>query len=556
MRYSAVDDRNFHFRPRIRPLPACEDTRGVSIWRRKQWLRHYSEASPARSGCRIDDSHASPVHTFVNQKPLQPVRPDSCRADPQTSSAWVQVIVLSLKELFSVDMTREGSVAILGGGIIGLSIAYYLSQDPQYNGRIVIVDSADRLLESASGYAGGFLARDWFAEKAAALGNLSFNMHRDLAREHDGHKRWGYQGSHVYSLSLEDAPAGVRGEDWLLAGTSRAQSASRRSVGHVNGPGEATNADGTPAWITPQKGATWNPIASIDDCGQVEPRKLCEFLLEKCKSRGVQFQLGYRAKEIRYGQLGKASNLLFETVKDGKTSELLCSDVVVAAGCWTPRVWQQLFPSSPVKIEIDALAGHSVLYRTPRYTKPFINVSGSESTKDATMSYAIYCPPTKEWNYSPEAYARLGPNGKPEIWIGGLNNTSAELPLPELATDAKKLMKPERLKELRTAAVTLSGLKQAGSASVVDDLEAVSEGLCFRPVSKTGVPILQQIPHRALGKKGQSPGARVWVASGHGPWGISMSLGSGLVMSQLIQGRKPSVDISALQVDIPEISRL
>lgn len=35
----------------------------------------------------------------------------------------------------------------------------------------------------------------------------------------------------------------------------------------------------------------------------------------------------------------------------------------------------------------------------------------------------------------------------------------------------------------------------------------------------------------------------VWIASGHGPWGISLSLGTGLVVSELVEGRKTSADI-------------
>jgi glycine/D-amino acid oxidase-like deaminating enzyme len=48
---------------------------------------------------------------------------------------------------------------IIGGGIIGTSIAYYLSEasDPT---EIHLVESCPEFFASASGYAGGFLARD------------------------------------------------------------------------------------------------------------------------------------------------------------------------------------------------------------------------------------------------------------------------------------------------------------------------------------------------------------------------------------------------------------
>ncbi|TKA72837.1 hypothetical protein B0A55_06047 [Friedmanniomyces simplex] len=294
-------------------------------------------------------------------------------------------------------MAEADAVVILGGGIIGFSIAYYLSQDPHYKGRIHVVDAADRLFESASGYAGGFLARD--------------------------------------------------------------------------------------------------------------------------------------------------------------------CDIIVAAGCWTPRVWNTLFPASPVEVRIDGLAGHSVIYRTPRYTKPFLNAAygpGEQSHgKDQHISYAIYCPPTRSWTYSPEAYARLDGDGKPEIWIGGLNDNSTDLPFPDLPTDSKKLINPERLAELRRAAVQLTGMTNISGGVAEDDLEVVSEALCFRPISQSGVPIIQHIPHRVLGHGSHGKaGAKVWIASGHGPWGISMSLGTGAVMSDMISGRKPSVDVSGLSVELPASSKL
>jgi glycine/D-amino acid oxidase-like deaminating enzyme len=452
-------------------------------------------------------------------------------------------------------MLDQSKVVIIGGGIIGFSIAFYLSQDRAYRDRIVVIDSADELFESASGYAGGFLARDWFAEKAAPLGNLSFDLHRQLAEKHGGQSRWGYAGSHVYSLSMNDAPAGVRGEDWLLAGTSRAQAVGRKVHGHVSSPEEAVNVDGTPAWMTPQTGATWNAIAGIEDCGQVEPRKLCEFLLAECKRRGVEVHTGYRPIKLETDDKAKTTFLMLEPVKHSRSGsfEVTCSDVVIASGCWTPRVWKTLFPKSNISIEIDALAGHSIIYKTPRYVKPFINTA--TQSKDRYISYAIYCPPTKSWSYSPEAYARLDGQGRPEIWIGGLNNTSTEVPLPELATDSKGLISRDQLKNLRSAAVELTGLKQ-GAGVAEDDLEVASEALCFRPVSKTGVPILQEMPQRVLGLGRSSPGAKIWVASGHGPWGISLSLGTGVVMSEMIAGRKTSVDVSELRIRLPAASKL
>lgn len=145
------------------------------------------------------------------------------------------------------------STAILGGGIIGSSIAYYLSSK-QSTDEIHIIEPSSQLFSAASGYAAGFLARDWFGPSLAPLGALSFDLHHALAAEHGGEDKWGYMKG--TALSLDVAPTGdVRGDDWLLAGTSRAETASGFGQSSVHEP---------PAWLTKQRGGIVERISDED----------------------------------------------------------------------------------------------------------------------------------------------------------------------------------------------------------------------------------------------------------------------------------------------------
>lgn len=55
----------------------------------------------------------------------------------------------------------EGGTVIVGAGIIGLATAYYLSQSGRTRPEsIQIIDSGAELFRCASGFAGGFLAKD------------------------------------------------------------------------------------------------------------------------------------------------------------------------------------------------------------------------------------------------------------------------------------------------------------------------------------------------------------------------------------------------------------
>jgi glycine/D-amino acid oxidase-like deaminating enzyme len=104
---------------------------------------------------------------------------------------------------------------ILGAGIIGVSTAYYLSKH-QEPSSIHLVEPSPELFSSASGYAGGFLAKDWFAPSVSALGALSFEEHGRLAEEHGGRERWGYSPATCisYAASAEKHGEQERGDDW------------------------------------------------------------------------------------------------------------------------------------------------------------------------------------------------------------------------------------------------------------------------------------------------------------------------------------------------------
>lgn len=120
-------------------------------------------------------------------------------------------------------------------------------------------------------------------------------------------------------------------------------------------------------------------------------------------------------------------------------------------------------------------------------------------------------------------------DGTPEVYVAGLNNET--LALPELAGQTKDLIDGSKLEDLKKTTVALLG-KQSGDSKQEDDLQLVRGGLCFRPVSESGVPIISRVENISIKGAGG-----LYIASGHGPWGISLSLGTGFVVSEVLQGR-------------------
>ena len=130
---------------------------------------------------------------------------------------------------FPVFSPAGMSTVILGAGIIGLSTAHHLASSPSCSTppkSIHLVDPSPRLFASTSGHAAGFLARDWFSPSVAALGALSFDLHKQLADEHGGLAKWGYSQSTATSLVNGRSGESAEIQDWLRAGGSRVESAS------------------------------------------------------------------------------------------------------------------------------------------------------------------------------------------------------------------------------------------------------------------------------------------------------------------------------------------
>ena len=66
---------------------------------------------------------------------------------------------------------------IIGGGIHGISTAYYLAQ----KGEKVLIIESEKIAAAASSKAGGFLAREWGSGPTISLHQQSFDLHEELA---------------------------------------------------------------------------------------------------------------------------------------------------------------------------------------------------------------------------------------------------------------------------------------------------------------------------------------------------------------------------------------
>ena len=203
-------------------------------------------------------------------------------------------------------------VLICGGGVIGASIAYFLSR----RGVNATVIESTGLASAASGKSGGFLARDWCdGSPLAPLARRSFDLHAELAEQIADD--WGYRRLDTYGgfAGLPSRP-------------------SRHDLGWLSADVTISQALGSP-----------------ETTAQVHPGQFTAAMMRAAEAQGAELRLG-RVTGIRV-LAGRAVG----AEVDGEAVD--ADAVVIAMGPWS--ILAALWLPLPA---VFGLKGHSLVFDT------------------------------------------------------------------------------------------------------------------------------------------------------------------------------------------------
>lgn len=254
--------------------------------------------------------------------------------------------------------------------------------------------------------------------------------------------------------------------------------------------------------------------------------------------------------------------LRVSTGTDGQYETLPFDRLLIACGPWSAAVCDSLnLPPIP----LTNLPGHSLLIRPATSTTHpsdvelpseavFAGIDGSVGGVHASTSGLARGLTDEEkregYTRSPELFVRRRRAGADREWIyvAGENSIpDTPLPTPTASGDAPPL--PNRLPATVDAVRDLLDEQCIGrlkrAAGAVSPLLKEENGarierqqFCYRPISSDRQPMLG--PLRA---------PDIFIATGHGPWGICLSAGTGRVMAEYLLDRPLSADVSRLGVE-------
>ncbi len=221
----------------------------------------------------------------------------------------------------AASMKVPSRVVICGGGVIGASIAYFLSLR---NVEAIVVERT-RVANAASGKSGGFLALDWCrGTPVDALARRSFALHGELASTLGAELNldWGYRRLDTLSVAAS--------EQRDFSALARMES---------------------PSWLGP-RAAVHAKIGTEKTTAQVHPAQFTQGMMTAAEAKGAKLVIA----TVEGVVLSSDGRQVAGVLANGETLE--ADAVVIAMGPWSILACKWL----PLPA-VYGLKGHSLVFR-------------------------------------------------------------------------------------------------------------------------------------------------------------------------------------------------
>ncbi|TAQ85800.1 hypothetical protein B7494_g5857 [Chlorociboria aeruginascens] len=415
------------------------------------------------------------------------------------------------------DNSQPSTVIIIGSGAIGLSTAYQLAKDNRellQRQNIVVIDVYASPFGATSQTNTGILGYSSFAPNLFPLGKYSFELWKQLAQDAEFAARCGFKPCSNISVS----------------------------------PGKGLGLQLLPNWIQIQKRSSWNAWRDPPDAEAAimwvykyivqklpstnwlwayrNPTALGPWLYEQCLAYDVQFYMRTKVVSAVLSHSNEISSIQVQ-YKDGKVGHLDCNKLILAAGPWTPSLFRTLFPDSTVDLQPTVDVGDWIVcHNAVEDPKPSDNIGAV--FLDEIVGH------------------KLEFAGRTDSTIFGCGERIFSADMPPAGEEAQP--DEEAIQKLTDYAQQfLVGGGEKVSVAIV------KSGRAFRPARKTALPIIAAVPSKKLCSsrwpRPQCDKESIYICSGHGSYGITLSIGSGKLMSQIVRGKHTDVDLSSMGVE-------
>ena len=333
--------------------------------------------------------------------------------------------------------------------------------------------------------------------------NLSFPLHQQLAKEHDGKNRWGYRETNCGQLLVKGRAIPDKTEK--QTGDGNHESLQKRNAAAVSKLKSARIPEDLD-WIEPELLRAYESMSGPGETAQVHPYLFTTSMAKLAEEKGAEIILGQVTDIARPN--GSVESVSYTDKASGESRTIPTTDVIVSAGPWT----QAVLPEAP----IAAMRAHSVVIRPTRPVSAYALFTNIEIP--ANFHPGKKSRPTSS---APEIYTR------PDDTVYACGDGDKVVPLPP--TSAEVEVDLERCQEIIDHVGSISDQLRDGEVSV--------RQACYLPNAISGRgPLIGLTNTKGL-----------LLAAGHTCWGIQNGPGTGKLMSEFVfDGKAKSANIASL----------
>ncbi|ENI06835.1 hypothetical protein COCC4DRAFT_39221 [Bipolaris maydis ATCC 48331] len=396
---------------------------------------------------------------------------------------------------------QKRNIVIIGGGIIGSTTAYFLSQHVKFDREkdTITLLEATKIAGGASGKAGGLLGL-W--AYPSCIVPLSYKLHQELAEKHDGANRWGYRAVHCGQIDMLGVLAKKKSAKGDIDGKAKEdhvslQKRTEKAIGLLRAAGVPKDLD----WIAAEGIKAYEEMGTPSTTAQVHPYQFTTSMAQLAQENGAKILYGSATNITQ--ENGAVTSVSYKP-KDSDQEETLPADtIILTAGPWTKSIWNPT--------PIYPLRAHSVTIRPTRPVSAYALFTAIDMPRGSG---------SRSETVTPEIYAR--PNQ--EVYACGDGDTLVPLP----------------------ASTDLVHCDEQRCQDIIDQVSAVSEELrdgevtarqaCYLPNMKRGGPLVGKTSVQGL-----------LMGAGHTCWGIQNGPGTGKLLSEIVfDGEARSARIESL----------
>lgn len=249
-------------------------------------------------------------------------------------------------------MQTQANIVIIGGGIMGVSLAYHLAQIGCTD--VVLLEKRD-IASGSTAHAAGLVTQFHPSPSMMKIRKLSIELYQQIHSEVGNVSGW----SQVGSLRVASSPTQMK--------------ELQRKVSQAKAVGldvEIINAD---------EALNLSPLMSSSDLegavylpqdGHLEPYSMTTELARRARQAGVSVQTGVCATGIRFTSGGEITQV------DTDHGSIKTPNVVIASGMWSPKIGSMVginLPMNPVRHQYMItlpIPGNELPHQTPVMRDP------------------------------------------------------------------------------------------------------------------------------------------------------------------------------------------